>query len=315
MITDAGGNMRGTMSHRPFGEDLGSSGETEKHRFTTYERDSETGTDYAINRQYSTTTGRFMRPDPVFGSISNPQSLNRYAYSVNDPINLVDPDGLIVGSISSLTSLLLNLRDSILRSLTVSTPFGDYIRRNTIVNIQAEYEVGFGIGWGWPSSGDKGDRLSPCVKELILKIGPEFFKKDLLDKIRIHNTGIPGYVLGNREGYAEGNNIYTNPGGRIDQKSAIGISLLSHEIAHVHQYARNSWAFVLDYGLEAIGLFLGGLLTGQKPDLKFLHENSRYENEARAHEGLVWDYMERNFKNLPDPKNPDAQATHRDPCP
>jgi RHS repeat-associated protein len=72
-------------------------GESEKHRFTTYERDAESGTDYAINRQYQTITGRFMQADPFEGSyeISNPQSLNRSSYVGNDPVNFIDPLGLL----------------------------------------------------------------------------------------------------------------------------------------------------------------------------------------------------------------------------
>jgi RHS repeat-associated protein len=94
MITDGSGAVVGTQDHLPFGEDAGVVGENEKHRFTNYERDAESGTDYAVNRQYSNNTGRFLRPDPVAGTIGNPQSLNRYAYSLNDPINLADPLGL-----------------------------------------------------------------------------------------------------------------------------------------------------------------------------------------------------------------------------
>ena len=44
---------------------------------------------YHINR-----LGRFNAPDPIAGSIADPQSLNRYAYVRNDPINLTDPNGL-----------------------------------------------------------------------------------------------------------------------------------------------------------------------------------------------------------------------------
>jgi RHS repeat-associated protein len=94
MITDGAGAVVGTEDHLPFGEDAGVVGENEKHRFTNYERDTESGTDYAVNRQYSNGTGRFMRPDPVAGEIGNPQSFNRYSYSLNDPANLVDPLGL-----------------------------------------------------------------------------------------------------------------------------------------------------------------------------------------------------------------------------
>lgn len=35
-----------------------------------------------------------MSPDPLAGSMRNPQSLNRYAYVQNNPVNLVDPLGL-----------------------------------------------------------------------------------------------------------------------------------------------------------------------------------------------------------------------------
>lgn len=35
-----------------------------------------------------------MSPDPLTGSISNPQSLNRYAYVMNNPTTLTDPSGL-----------------------------------------------------------------------------------------------------------------------------------------------------------------------------------------------------------------------------
>src|SRR5215471_853997 len=95
MITDATGNVIGTEDVLPFGEDAGTgSGVTEKHRFTTYERGAESGTDYGINRQYSISAGRFNQPDLINGSIGNPQSLNRYQYAIADPLNLSDPLGL-----------------------------------------------------------------------------------------------------------------------------------------------------------------------------------------------------------------------------
>ncbi len=38
--------------------------------------------------------GRFSSPDPIAGSIGDPQSLNRYTYVKNYPIGFVDPSGL-----------------------------------------------------------------------------------------------------------------------------------------------------------------------------------------------------------------------------
>ena len=61
VITDGSGIVVGTQDHLAFGEDA-SSGETEKHRFTSYERDVEASSDYAVNRQYQNTIGNIGGP-------------------------------------------------------------------------------------------------------------------------------------------------------------------------------------------------------------------------------------------------------------
>ncbi len=94
LTTDATGAVLGQQGHFPFGEDWYSSSATTKFRFTSYERDSESGNDYAMFRFYANRLARFSSPDPLAGSLADPQSLNRYAYTRNDPINLVDPLGL-----------------------------------------------------------------------------------------------------------------------------------------------------------------------------------------------------------------------------
>jgi hypothetical protein len=38
--------------------------------------------------------GRFMSPDPIAGNVMNPQSWNRYAYVLNNPVRFTDPHGL-----------------------------------------------------------------------------------------------------------------------------------------------------------------------------------------------------------------------------
>jgi RHS repeat-associated protein len=82
----------------PFGTalDAESSGST-KRRFTSYDRSTVTGLDYAVNRHYDPLQGRFTQVDPIgmrSTSLANPQTLNLYAYSANDPINHSDPSGL-----------------------------------------------------------------------------------------------------------------------------------------------------------------------------------------------------------------------------
>lgn len=76
----------------PFGERMSGSG-SPRHQFTGKERDAESGNDYFGARYYWNGAGRWLSADPVLGDKRNPQRLNRYSYTLNDPINYVDPDG------------------------------------------------------------------------------------------------------------------------------------------------------------------------------------------------------------------------------
>ncbi len=70
---------------------------SDAHEFTGDERDSESNLDHTQFRQYSSSLGRWMHPDPAgLAAVdpSNPQSWNRYAYVLDDPLDLVDPLGL-----------------------------------------------------------------------------------------------------------------------------------------------------------------------------------------------------------------------------
>ncbi len=89
------GQTVGQRGLYPFGDSLVwyETGTTDKWKFTTYERDGESLNDYAMARSYINRFGRFASPDPIAGSVSDPQSLNRYAYVRNDPIDAIDPDG------------------------------------------------------------------------------------------------------------------------------------------------------------------------------------------------------------------------------
>src|SRR5258708_17713420 len=95
--TDAAGNTVRNFGHFPFGETWYETGAADKWKFTSYENDSatgETGLNYAQFRYHAPGQGRFISADLLAGSLGAPQSLNRYAYSFNDPVNLMDPLGL-----------------------------------------------------------------------------------------------------------------------------------------------------------------------------------------------------------------------------
>ena len=93
-VNSTGGAI-GTQGHLPFGEPwYDTSATATNSKFTSYERDAESGNDYAMARYYVNRLGRFNAPDPISGSVADPQSLNRYAYVRNNPVNLIDPTGL-----------------------------------------------------------------------------------------------------------------------------------------------------------------------------------------------------------------------------
>lgn len=64
-------------------------------RFTSKERDAETGLDFFGARYMSSAQGRFTSVDPqnAGASLYNPQSWNAYSYTLNNPLIYVDPDG------------------------------------------------------------------------------------------------------------------------------------------------------------------------------------------------------------------------------
>ncbi len=88
----------------PFGAPIpAESNGASNRRFTTYDRNTLTALDYANARSYAWNQGRFTQVDPVGMAavdLSDPQTLNLYAYCANDPINGVDPSGNFGFSIS-----------------------------------------------------------------------------------------------------------------------------------------------------------------------------------------------------------------------
>lgn len=100
LMTNVTGAVSETCSSMPFGDALACTGsEMNFLHFTDDVHDSEDNLEHTWFRQYSTTQGRFASTDPYPGSmdLGNPQTLNRYAYANNDPVDLVDPLGLNPG--------------------------------------------------------------------------------------------------------------------------------------------------------------------------------------------------------------------------
>jgi RHS repeat-associated protein len=100
MRTTYNGGVEGSYQSLPFGDGQATTGaNTDANHYATLDHDAETATDHAQFRQYSNAQGLWLSPDPYSGSYdaSNPQSMNRYVYAMNNPLAAVDPSGLQVG--------------------------------------------------------------------------------------------------------------------------------------------------------------------------------------------------------------------------
>jgi RHS repeat-associated protein len=98
MRTTFNGAVEGTFTSMPFGDAFAtvSGSDGDPYHYAMLDHDYSSDTDHAQFRQYSSTPGRWMSPDPYSGSyhMRNPQSFNRYTYALNNPVSYVDPKGL-----------------------------------------------------------------------------------------------------------------------------------------------------------------------------------------------------------------------------
>jgi RHS repeat-associated protein len=117
IMTDRDGALVQEIAYFPFGEVRHSHEPnvlfSQPYGFTGKEQDSESGLHYFEERYLTGRLGRFASVDPKYvspdalgsqrlsGYLAQPQDLNLYAYSRNNPIRYVDPNGLTlsIGSI------------------------------------------------------------------------------------------------------------------------------------------------------------------------------------------------------------------------
>ncbi|MBI4473448.1 MAG: RHS repeat-associated core domain-containing protein, partial [Acidobacteria bacterium] len=108
LILNASGTIIENNRTLPYGEAwlAENTPSTNDKKFTTYQRDQESGLDYAMGRYYANTNGRFVSVDPGKVVLEVPSTLNRYAYTINDPINYNDPDGQFLGFVGGFFNKL-----------------------------------------------------------------------------------------------------------------------------------------------------------------------------------------------------------------
>ena len=114
MLLDEAGAVERMYTYEPFGYKL----EDEKSadppdnpfQFTGQYFDAEINQYYLRARMYDPQLYRFTARDPVLGKFAEPLTLHAYLYSVNDPINYLDPFGRWAVGIGASGSFGLNFK-------------------------------------------------------------------------------------------------------------------------------------------------------------------------------------------------------------
>ncbi|RMG76478.1 MAG: RHS repeat-associated core domain-containing protein [Chloroflexi bacterium] len=93
-IRQGNGTVQQTR-YLPFGGYRAGSGPNEitSHAYTSQRENMEIGLYYYNARYYAPGLARFLSADTIVPNPTSPQSLNRYAYVLNSPVNFTDPTG------------------------------------------------------------------------------------------------------------------------------------------------------------------------------------------------------------------------------
>ncbi len=96
LLIDTDGNVKNKYTYQPFGEMLETSETIDNpFKFTGQFFDDEISQYYLRARMYDPHISRFTSRDPVRGKFEQPLTLHKYLYCENEPINRMDPLGLL----------------------------------------------------------------------------------------------------------------------------------------------------------------------------------------------------------------------------
>ncbi len=125
-LSDEDGNILAMDQYLPYGGDKNSNDllQNSSYKFTDQEQDDGTGLYNYDARFYDPVIGQFVMADTFVPDQFNPQSWNRYAYCLNNPLIYVDPTEHEAGDVSGMLGSLQGSHDDFTLSNTDCAELG-----------------------------------------------------------------------------------------------------------------------------------------------------------------------------------------------
>ena len=251
-LTDAAGAVTDTYSYGPYGEILNHSGATAQP-FQYNGRDGVkadgNGLYHMRTRYYSITLRRFINSDILLGSVSDGQTLHRYAYVSSNPIMYIDPLGRARDFLDNMTTVFNN------PALLAEGELVELLKRFYANRAFANGKINttkWGLSWGKLM---KGGKVSYGQSAVNLKIFG-----DLLDTL---SNGITA----ENEAIVTGNNIN---------------SIVYSSQDTTTKFAK-SFAELSGFGLRSITKIFTSVGTGTADIIGFVNDNTiKYDKASQA---------------------------------
>ena len=156
-LSNVSGAITGAFAYSPYG-DIQTRGVLPAFRFSRKHgvmTDTNTGTVMMRARSYRPEIGRFLSLDALYGDAMSPQTVNRYAYGLGDPIGRVDPNGyasqspdvqaMLQQAKSYTSSSLRRARDAISEAFEKQRKIEHATFVGTFVGMATIYELSGGV--------------------------------------------------------------------------------------------------------------------------------------------------------------------------
>ena len=180
VVVDDSGILVSDFEYLPFGKNI--AGNNSRFTFTGQEFDAESDLMFYNARYYSPFMRKFTQPDSVIPNVYDPQSLNRYSYVQNNPVNRVDPSGHI--AVSALIVIGIVLFKVVDWGWTAYDAYRDTKTLNDPAASDLDKKVaGFSLGLGVVMEVAEPDEFLPVslpLDDIGRKIATKKFKKELI---------------------------------------------------------------------------------------------------------------------------------------